>query len=112
MTHSKPRLMSVGWSTTNSPGLTLRTTACAGARSPKTGAANTVIATSKLTCFTWTSNSSIGVARQTNHLGSIDANPEAGAAQVGLDSNWRHFDSAIRLLDCSDWPPDIRPAMS
>src|SRR5947209_6256034 len=54
MTHSKPRLMSVGWSTTNSPGWTLTTTACAVARSPRPGAVNTVSAASKVTCFKWT----------------------------------------------------------
>jgi hypothetical protein len=32
-------------------------------------------------------NSSIGRARPTNNKGSIDANPEAAEAGVGLDSN-------------------------
>src|SRR2546422_40558 len=51
MTHSKPRLISVGWSMTSSPGLTLMTIAWPVVLPAKPGAVSTVSATNSIMFF-------------------------------------------------------------
>src|SRR5436189_5601661 len=109
MTHSKPRLISVGWSMTSSPGLTLMTIAWPVVLPAKPGAVDTASATNSIMFFigrSWDMSIGLGLARSPRRDVSVDELERAfdrfddhrlhlGSVPVGIDVTERGIEEGV-----------------